>query len=812
MISQKGRKTLLMTIFILFAVLLVLTIVYLLEKLVDIWWYGALGYEFYFWQRLVYRYVVFIGVTLAFAGLFLLNLRIAARVLRGSAAPADRQTEDLSLQAKLRHRLRTGSWAVSIVLALGLALVVAFPLFRNWEMFLFYLFGPAGGVTEPVFGKDVTYFLFSFPIYRMIQSRLLLSALILFLGLALQYWTEQKRLAQQDRPLPRAAKWHLSLLLWVIFLIESWNFILQRNALVYQTGNAPLFYGPGFIDMNFSVPLIWLQLAFLTASIICLVLVIQYNKGFKWFAGLLLGFVLVVGARHAPLLPELIKKYIVAPNAFTREKPYIANNIQSTLQAYGLGNVDVRQFSPGHLLADYNDPQVKSVLENIPLWQPHILQPVLEQLQDLRRYYTFSTVSVDRYTVDGKYAQTLVAPRELNYQNLPNNAKKDWINRHLMYTHGYGAAMTPANQRGGGPMVWFMHDIPIASDYGLELRQPEIYYGLKTDSYVISPNGTGEMGYPKGNDNVMVNYQGKGGVPFSSLLRQMVFAWYYKDRNLLFTTQATDQSKILFRRNIVERIQTLTPFLMLDNTPYTVVTPRGVFWIQDAYTYSHWYPDAAPMETQGTRLNYMRNSVKIVVDAYNGTVDYYMYDEQDPIVRAYDRIYPGLFKGKAEMPADIRAHVRYPGDFFDIQMRIYNKYHQTDPMVFYQEEDVWTYAEVVAEEASTTIKPRYLTLNLFQPDKLDFLLLMPMSPKGKTNLRAMAFAGCDEGNYGKIVVYEFPKGELVFSPMQTYAIINEDPDIANQFTLWDQSGSKIFHGRVDILPIGRTIFYIQPIF
>jgi uncharacterized membrane protein (UPF0182 family) len=439
------------------------------------------------------------------------------------------------------------------------------------------------------------------------------------------------------------------------------------------------------------------------------------------------------------------------------------------------------------------------------------LQPVLEQLQELRSYYTFSTVTVDRYTIEDKYAQVFLAPRELDYRNLPGDAD-NWINRHLTYTHGFGAAMTPANQSGGGPMVWFMQGIPIRSDYGLTIEQPGIYYGLQSVPYVVAPNSTGEMDFPKGNDNVTNNYQGKGGVPVSSLIRRLVFAWYFKDRNLFFTTRMTDSSKILLRRNIVERIQRLTPFLMLDGTPYMVTTPRGIFWIQDAYTTSNWYPEAAPTERNGSRFNYIRNSVKIVVDAYNGTLNYYIFDRKDPIVRAYSRIYPGLFRDKADMPSDIRKHVRYPRDLFDIQMRIYAKYHQTDPKVYYQAEDVWDYADEIHQSTVEPMKPYYLTLNLFQPDRLDFLLLVPMIPKGRNNLRAMAVAGCDGPNYGKIIVYQFPKGELVLSPTQIFAIINEEPKIAEQFTLWDQAGSEVIRGRVIILPIGRSIFYIQPVY
>ncbi len=811
MSTVKWRKFTIGIILTLLAVPVVLLIVYGLGKLVDIWWYHELGYEFYFWQRLFYSYTVFILVALFFWGFFFINLRIASRVLSVSDGSANPNQGDLSPYAKIYHRFRTGSLVFSIPLALGLAILIAIPLFRHWEMFLFYVFGPDAGVIDPVFGKDVSYYLFSFPIYRMIQSRLLICFIVLFLGLSLLYWTESRLLTRQNRHLPLAAKWHLSLILLLTFLIESWDFILQRNALVYKTSYAPLFFGPGFVDLKLTVPLIWLQLFFWTASVLCLILAIHYNKGFKVFAALLLGFLVVLGARYSALLPEAVKKYIVEPNEFTREAPFIAKNIQSTLQAYHLEKVEVRDFSPETLPAHYNDPNVKKVLRNIPLWEAQTLAPVLEQLQELRSYYTFSTVTVDRYTIEDKYEQVFVAPRELDYRHLPGDAH-NWINRHLLYTHGYGAAMTPANQSGGSPMLWFMQGIPIRSDYGLSVQQPGIYYGLQSGPYAMAPNSTGELNYPKGNDNVTINYQGKGGVPVSSLIRRLVFAWHFKDRKLFFTTRMTDRSRILFRRNIIERIQTLTPFLMLDKTPYMVATSRGIFWIQDAYTTSNWYPDAAPSNENGTRFNYIRNSVKIVVDAYNGTVDYYIFDSKDPIVRAYSRIYPGFFKDEAEMPSDIRKHIRYPRDLFDIQMRIYAKYHQTDPKVFYQQEDVWTYADEIHQDRAEPMKPHYLTLNLFQPDRLDFLLLAPMIPKGRSNLRAMAVAGCDDPNYGKIIVYEFPKGELVLSPSQIYAIINEEPDIAQQFTLWDQAGSQVIRGRVIILPIGRSIFYIQPVY
>lgn len=809
MAFAKHRRVVIGTILTLLFAAAVLLILYILSKLVDIWWYRSLGYEFYFLQRTLYSYTVFIGVTLVFMGFFFINLRLASRLL--SIETIDRDPGDMSRTARVYHRFRAGSLYFSLPLSLGLAIVIALPLYRNWEMFLFYIFGPAAGVPDPVFGKDVSYYLFSFPIYRLIQSRLLLCFIILFLGLALLYWIEGRLMARENRRLPSAARWHLSIILLLTFLIESWDFILQRNALVYKSSYAPFFYGPGFVDMKIVVPLIWLQVFFWTGSIFCLVLVIHKNKGRKVFAALLLGFLIILGARSFDFLPRIIKKYVVEPNEFALEEPYIANNIESTQQAYRLKEVELRNFNPEQIPVGDIDPRVDDILRNIPLWEEPIMTPVLEQLQQLRRYYRFSTVSVDRYTIQDKYAQVFVAPRELDYRDLPGDVQS-WTNLHLTYTHGYGATMTPATQSGGSPMVWYMQDMPIRSDYGLSVEEPRIYFGLYKTPYSIAPNDTGELDYPKGKDNVTNDYQGTGGVPVSSIFRKLVFALHFRDRNLFLTTRVTAESKILFRRNILDRIRTITPFLVLDQTPYVVANSRGIFWIQDAYTTSYWYPAATPMDMNGTHLNYIRNSIKIVVDAYNGNVDYYLYDPEDPIAKAYSRIYPGLFKDKSDIPADIRAHVRYPLDIFDIQMQIYNKYHQTDPKTFYMQEDLWAYAEVSHQNSIEPLKPYFMSLNLFEPDRLDFVQLVPTIPNGRSNLRAVATVGCDEPNYGKILVYEFPKTELVHGPAQIVATINAEPDIAQQFTLWDQAGSEVIRGRIIILPILGMVFYIQPVY
>jgi hypothetical protein len=420
-------------------------------------------------------------------------------------------------------------------------------------------------------------------------------------------------------------------------------------------------------------------------------------------------------------------------------------------------------------------------------------------------------VDVGRYTVNGIYQQVFLAARELSQKQLPEGAR-NWINEHLSYTHGYGAVMTPASQGGNEPMTWFLQGIPPESQYGFSIEEPGIYFGLEAFSYVMAPNDAGEIDYPKGNTNVMTNYQGKDGVPVSSLFRKLIFAAYFEDRNIFFTTRTNPKSKILFRQNIIERIRTLTPYLHLDRNPYLVVTPKRLYWIQDAYTVSDWYPNATPSSGEKQTLNYIRNSVKVVVDAYNGTVDYYVFDLKDPIIQAYSRIYPGVFKDRQQMPPELMSQVRYPQDLFEIQMSTYAKYQQTDPEVFYQQEDMWEFAKTFSGNQAVGIKPYYLTLDLIDSTRFDFLLLLPMSPKGRDNLRALTIVGCDPPHYGKIIVYNFPKGKLVYGPSQIYALINQDTRISEQFTLWDQSGSQVARGNMIILPIGKVMLYIQPIY
>ncbi len=781
------------------------------DFLINLWWFDSLGYGLYFWQRHLYRYAVFVAVTLGFFGLFFLNFWIASRFLRASklAGPKKDTTRRRHFR-ELVWKFRRGSLYLYLPLSLALAILIAMPLFRSWQEFLFYVFGPSSGIADPVYGKDISYYLFSFPIYLLIQSRLVIASIALACGLAIMYWFERRLLAEEGKKLWPGAKWHLSAIILLVFVLEIWGYILQRYELLYRPDHLPRFFGPGFVDMHYVLPLIWLSLISLAGVAVSLIIFIHRRKGAVVICAFGLLFVVFTLGRHSSAITGLMDRYLVAPNEMSREWKYMDHNIKATLAAYKLLNVETRDFK-SQRTAQVTIPHVQTLLNNVPVWDSEQLQKVYRQLQELRTYYLFNQVSVGRYMVEGDVKQVFLAARELDYRRLPGQGR-NWINQHLSYTHGYGAVMTPASQMGGAPMTWFLSDVPPHSDYGFTIEQPGIYYGLGNYHYVIAPNSAREINYPEGNDNVLADYGGKGGVSLSSYWHKMMFAFYFSDRNILFTTKTKAESRILFRRNLLERIQAVTPYLMLDRSPYLVVTPKRLFWIQDAYTRSLWYPYAMPCALHNEQLNYLRNSVKIVMDAYDGSLDFYISDPEDPIIEAYSRMYPGVFKPLSKMPADLRPHIRYPQDLFETQMNIYAKYHQTDPGVFYQEEDIWEVANTPGVQEDLSKTAHYATLDLIQPDHLDFLLLMPMLPLHRNNLRALTVVGCDGDNYGRIVIYNFPKGESIFGPAQMDALINQDTDIAKDFTLWDQSGSNVVRGHMIVLPVGNAVFYIQPIY
>jgi uncharacterized membrane protein (UPF0182 family) len=783
---------------------------FFLDYFMDFWWFSSLELRGFFLLQLFYKYLVFVVAVLFFFLLFFINFFVAARFL-GIKVPEEAAKETGSAKSAYRgivRQFRRVSMGLYIPLSLILAVIISQPLFSRWEDALLFIFGPASNVDSVVFGKDVSYYLFAFPIYILLEKRLLISIGVLLAATALLYWAEKRSLALQDKRLPSGARVHLSVLVLLFFGIVAWDFILDRHALLFTYAHAPLFSGPGFVEMRVILPLLWVAI-FATAGLaFSLVYYIHKRRGAKIPIVFAVIIVLSIGARHTPFITNMVDIYIVKPNEITREQPYMKNSIKATLNAYGLDVVERRYYQIPSRARAMDLDEIGLNLKNVPVWDREMLKDVYYQLQGLKPYYRFASVDVGRYTVSGEYQQVYLAARELYIENLPAHAQ-NWINKHLRYTHGNGVVMTPAAQGGDESLTYFIEGAPPVSQYGLVPNQNRIYYTGTDAPYVLVPNETGEMDLTADMKETIFHYEGMGGIALSNLWRKFLSALYFKDRNIFFTTKTTKKTRLLFRRNIQERVRHIAPFLMLDNDPYIVAAKDRLYWVIDAYTTSPWYPYAAYCE-QG--FNTIRNSVKIVVDAYEGQVRFFLADPSDPIASAYARMYPGLIRGMDELPATLRRHLRYPQDIFDIQMSIYRKYHQTDPEVFYQEQDLWEFSKAYHGKEQHVMRPYYLTLDLLEPGNREFFLLVPFNPINRDNLRALAIGRSDGSNYGKIVVYIMPEGQQVYGPSQIGTVVDVDTEIAQQFTLWDQTGSEVLLGRMIILPIDNQILYVQPVY
>jgi uncharacterized membrane protein (UPF0182 family) len=773
------------------------------DFVVDFWWFQSQGMTGYFVIRLIYRYLVFAFFAAIFFAFFYVNFWFASRVVGVDETSPDKNNKNLV------KTLHNGLRRMYLPLSIMMALPIAVPMYLSWEKALLFLFGGASGATDPLIGKDISFYLFSLPVYTLIQKEVLVAFIILLVGVVFLYWYESRLLAIHDRALPRRARVHVSALALATVAIVCWGFLLERYQLLYESVNLPIFFGPGYVEMKIILPMIWLTVFFLAATGISVV--VSVNRKAGWKVPLVFGllFLVCVLGKNADFFNDMVRKYIVAPNQIARERPYIDANIRSTLAAFGLDAVQTQDFKTQSKPAfDADDPALVRRLQNIPVWDREMLGGVYEELQGIRTYYSFPTIDVDRYTVEGSYRQVYLGAREIQFSKLPESAQ-NWINLHLQYTHGQGVVMIPAAQAGDEFMTWFIKDIPPRSEFGLSINRTSIYYGLEDKPYAIVPNDAGEIGSPVGDDESIVHYNGDGGVPVNSLWRKLLFAMHFKDRNIFFTAKTNNRSRLLFRRNILDRITHITPFFKLDQDPYVVSTTDGLFWIQDAYTTADNYP-LAPAVDGG--FNYIRNAVKIVVDAYHGKVTYYVSDSTDPIINAYRRMYPGVFRPLTEMPADLKKHIRYPRDIFLTQVAVYAKYHQQDPERFYRQEDIWEFSKVPVGRELTPANPYYLTLDLIEPGKDDFLLFMPMAPFGRDNLRALIIAGSDGDNYGKIFAYRFPRDQQVYGPAQVHSLVNQDIVISEQFTLWDQEGSEVLLGKMIIEPTGGSLLYIQPVY
>lgn len=793
-----------------------------LDFFVDLWWFESLEFESYFWLRLLYRFIFSGAVTLFFFLVFQFHFWIASNYL-GLNPP-----DEVLLDDKQRRRFRrfaevfsSGSLKFYTPVSLILAIAIAVPFYLHWEDALLFFFGGNAGIADPVYGNDASFYMFSYPIYALIQKELLITAILAFLVTSVLYWAEHVFVPNQSKEFPFGAKLHLALLFCFVALFVIWGFMLERYSLLYSTDGEPIFFGPTFIDLRFHLPLIWLSI--LSVAVIAATVLFygfaERHRSKLSIAISVMVFGAVIGLRNWDLIPELIEKVIVKPNYTRQEADSILYNIDATMAAYDLNNIHTVDFTVNlDATKDIESWSNQKHFENIPVWDREFLIDSYQQLQGIRPYYRFPTVDEDRYFINGHYQQVNLAARETNIERMPSEAQ-NWENIHLRYTHGYGAVVSPAAQDAGIPIVWYLRDLNLSSDVGFSIKYPDIYYGLEKYTYAIVPNKLPIKDISGTSANEMLDYEGNSGVAIPSYFRKLLFAIYFKDEKIFFSPNVSTQSKVLMRRNVDERINHLTPFLHLDKDPYLVIDKDRFYWIQDAYTLSNMYPVSKPAADDFLNgeheFNYIRNSVKIVVDAYDGSVDYYISDTKDPIINAYDRAYPGLFKKLDDMPLALLEHLRYPRDLYYMQMKIYAKYHQNSPAQFYEQAETWQYATVDGE----SVLPYFLTMDFEHCNEREELTLInPMTPIHRDNLSMVGVAGtldasrCDNSYKPGITIYKFPKEVQVNGPSQVNALIDQNPEIAAQFTLWNQLGSEIRKGRMVILPMGHSILYVQPIY
>jgi hypothetical protein len=675
----------------------------------------------------------------------------------------------------------------------------------RWELVLKALNSTPFGIRDPLFEQEVAFYVFQLPLwsslYGWLMTVLILSALA---TIAVSFSTRGIQILSGGVSISPRTRGHLLSLAALLFLLKAAGYRLAMFDLLFSRRGVA--FGAGYSDVNAQLPILK-ALVVLTGLVAVLCLVTIRIRSWR---PLLVGVAALVGVAilGGVAYPGLIQRYRVSPNEIVKEKPYIDFNIRYTRLAYGLDNIEEREFPAEETLTLQDLRKNDTTIKNIRLWDTRPLLATYSQLQEIRTYYKFTDIDIDRYTLNGEYRQVTLSPRELSSQDLPSRI---WINERLTYTHGYGAVVSPVNRvtREGLPEFW-IKDIPPVASGDLRISRPELYFSELATDYVFAKTRAKEFDYPAGNQNVYTTYDGQGGIPLGSFWRKALFAVYLGDIKLLLSNDLTAESRLLIYRNIRARVQRIAPFFQYDDDPYMVISAAGrIVWLLDGYTVSDRFPYSAPTRGLG---NYVRNAVKVTVDAYDGAVHFYVADPADPLIRTIARIFPGLLKPLDAMPADLRAHIRYPEGLFRIQAGVYAVYHMRDTQVFYNKEDLWSIPVRPLDGHERVMEPYYLILRLPGEKKEEFVLLIPFTPSKKDNLAAWLAARSDPPNYGKLVVYDFPKQKLIYGPRQIEARIDQDSFISQQLTLWNQRGSQVIRGNLLVVPIDRSLVYVEPLY
>ena len=708
---------------------------------------------------------------------------------------SDSVRRELPLLDLIASNLRKLMFFGPLVLAVMTGLIIG----QKWEIVQLYAKAVPFGSADPIFGNDYSFYLFTLPFLNLGKSILWEAFVVLGIGTGIIFFLKQFiYLGPNGIVMQVEARRPLSSLVFYFLILMAMEFHLQRYDLLLE-GNG-VVTGIGFADYYGQLPILnimsWLSLAGAGLSFF-----IATGRGVKKVVLALTGIGVIYFA--GSFYPRILQNFVVNPNELIKETPFIEHTIAGSLKAYGLDTTESKKLTGAESLNAESIQANSLTIENIRLWDQEPLLDTLGQIQEIRTYYQFNSVDNDRYTIDGKYRQILLSPRELQSENLPN---RTWINEHLTFTHGYGVSLSPVNQiTPQGMPVLFIKDIPPQSNVDLKVEQPEIYFGELSNDHVFVNTGTKEFDYPEGEKNVYKNYEGSGGFPVDSFIRKLLLAARFKTLKILFSQDINSESRVLMYRNITERVLQVVPFLRLDSDPYLVVTEGKMKWVYDAYTVSDRFPYSQTIPRFG---NYVRNSVKIVIDAYEGSMQFYIADPNDPIILTWKNIFPELFKDLGEMPEDLRNHIRYPSDFFTIQAFIYATYHMKTPQVFYNKEDQWEIPEI----DNKMMEPYYTIMKLPGNTKEEYILMLPFTPRGKSNLSAWMVAQSDGENYGQLVAYTFPKQKLIYGPNQIVARINQDAEVSRQISLWDQRGSKVIQGTMLVIPIEESLIYVRPLY
>jgi len=787
--------------------ILILAIIFIIIALfvgARIWlnltWFDKLGYVNVFtkilWTKIGLFFTFFV-IFLAFAGV---NFIYAFK--RGNIGSIKIQQAGVPVEINKKVAV-----IISIIGLLILGLIMARNGSSKWDLILKYANRSDFDLTDPVFSRNLSFYVFTLPAYLFLKSWSLGTVILTIIAAGFLYLVsgnitfETNRLTMSD-----SAKRHIIFLIFLLALIIAWNYWLKTYQILFSRRG--LIYGAGFTDINVTRPAYYAMIA---VSLFTAVLTLvgmkkaMFKQGLIGYGFLIAGAIVITG-----IIPGIVQQISVRPNELVKELPYIKHNIGFTRYAYGLEAIEREQFPVApSLTADDFTPESK-ITRNIRLWDHRPLKSTFSQIQEFRLYYDFYDVDVDRYTFGDDYRQVMLSAREINYNEISQEART-WVNERLQFTHGYGLVMAPVNEIGEeGLPVLIVKDIPPKVSVPLELNRPEIYYGERTIPYVIVNTKLPEFDYPKGDTNATTRYEGLGGIEIRNSMRKFLFAIQLKSLEIIFTNYLNADSRIMIYRNIQERVPKLAPFFDYDPDPYLVVNDGRLFWIIDAYTKTDKYPYSSPHRD---RYNYIRNSVKITIDAYNGDVNFYVIDWEDPLIKTYSKIFPNMFKDISEMSRGLYQHIRYPVYIFSVQAEIYSIYHMTDPQVFYNREDKWEIPREIYGEEETDMIPYYTIITF--PDgngTQEFVLILPFTPVNKNNMLAWMAARCDSENYGRIIEYKFPKEKLVYGPLQIESRIDQDSEISELFTLWGQRGSSVIRGNLLVIPVKDSLIYVEPIY